>query len=261
MGAVKVTHNNNLVNLQVPGTIQNNAEFVPPGIRLVLRAKPGAVGTLSIVSQSSLAYQTSAKSGIWVTIKCKTKGNLVAWTSTTIKRPPGSGDERCQYATEAFGGNGGKDFTDPVSIIANFSALHVRSGKVIDQIFLELYDESGSYTTPAHGGKGGSSSVFKVAKDEWITTITVYAGKLVNALQFTTSKGSRSPTFGRVNGDQHFIFLPSWDSNGRADIVALYGRSGKKVDRLGFIFTAKCDLKSRDYRQLDKTDSLYVHGL
>jgi hypothetical protein len=66
----------------------------------------------------------------------------------------------------------------------------------------------------------------------YITKITVWAGSLIDALQFETSNGTTSPKYGGHGGKPHII-----DPHGK-HICEVKGRSANQVNQICFGYGA-----------------------
>lgn len=129
--------------------------------------------------------------------------------------------------TKTHGGGGGSPFDDLPVAVGKIKSITVRHGAVIDQIACN-YDIGGHQ---AHGGNGGGQSTFNLGEDEYITEVRGRAGRLIDSLQFVTNKNRQSPQYGSPTGGSPFT-----EKEDRRILRAIHGRSGGKLDQLGFYF-------------------------
>ncbi len=77
---------------------------------------------------------------------------------------------------------------------------------------------------------GGSPDVWDVPAGQYIHQVEYRSGAGVDAITFITNTGLKSPTYGGGGGSYKLITFPEGYR-----IIGFYGRSGDRVDQLGFI--------------------------
>lgn len=133
--------------------------------------------------------------------------------------------------SQALGGGGGSPFTfEHVSTTMNAVKFLVRHGAGIDNLQILLSDGVKNVFTTAQGGQGGSLTEWAVPSGQFIEQVEYRSGDRVDSLTFITNKGVKSPYFGGGGGSYHLVTFP-------ADyrIIGFYGRSGARLDEVGFI--------------------------
>lgn len=80
LGKVSVSVKGNLITMSAPGTLQDHSKFVPPAFQMKFLVTGDRGSSQNIHSQSSPAYKLNA----FIDVKCKTDGELVAWTDITV---------------------------------------------------------------------------------------------------------------------------------------------------------------------------------
>lgn len=127
------------------------------------------------------------------------------------------------------GGLGGNLFDDlsSVGVLGKIESITIRYDSVIEKITVKYKDGPEC----SHGGDGGiAADPFILQDDEWITEIRGRSGRLLDQLQFFTSKGRVSPVYGG-NGGGSF----TWKKD-NCVIKSFFGRSCTAVDSLGVYF-------------------------
>ncbi len=144
---------------------------------------------------------------------------------------PVPGSLTATYISSAlYGGNTGLAFRDslPINPMMMVKKVMVRSGASLDAIQLELTDGVTTMVSPYRGGYGGYEKVFNVPDDQWISQIEIRSGSMVDSVRFVTNKGIKSEQFGGNTGNYYLVNLPG-------PLVGLEGRSGSRIDQLGFV--------------------------
>ncbi|CAI5758590.1 unnamed protein product [Candida verbasci] len=93
--------------------------------------------------------------------------------------------------------------------------------------------QGGSDAVTLIGKETNNYSTFKVPPGEFVTEFNVRNGAWVDAIQFITNKGNKSPMFGNANGG-HLSILKS--PNDSLSIVGMYFYMGSWIDGLGLIY-------------------------
>lgn len=131
--------------------------------------------------------------------------------------------------TQEFGGNGGREFKDMLefnpAVWGQITSVFIKHGSRIDGIGV-LYAGGQNFE---YGGGGGSQSEIRLEEAEYITKVAGRSGARLDQLRFETNKG-RSFQFGGDGGKYFEVNL------GGDSLVGLVGRSGKEVDKIGFLF-------------------------
>lgn len=125
----------------------------------------------------------------------------------------------------AFGGWGGKDF-DHYNYNGLGGAIReicVRSGKRVDQIEVNYAGRK-----MPEGGSGGDRDCFPLNSGETVTRLVIRTGSEVDAIRFMTSAGRWSRNYGGGGGTERSLYAPAG-----MHLMAIYGRTGRRVDRIG----------------------------
>ena len=72
--------------------------------------------------------------------------------------------------------------------------------------------------------------VCKVPNGEFVNQIEYRSGDRIDAINFITNKGNKSPHFGGTGGGYHLVTIPT-----DYRIVGFYGVQSGRVNKLGFI--------------------------
>lgn len=131
------------------------------------------------------------------------------------------------------GGSGGGKFDD-IDIVGYYGiytpkSINVRCGVEVDSIQINYQTKSSSaYQGPRRGGGGGGDCKIDLGPDERIVKVEGRYGNIVDALQFTTSSGRKSPLCGGGGG--------GYFSESRPGYVLSYisGRCGSSLDSIQF---------------------------
>ncbi|MGA2737455.1 MAG: hypothetical protein ABSG65_08385 [Bryobacteraceae bacterium] len=129
-----------------------------------------------------------------------------------------------------FGGGGGKEFNDYTSApstIKRIALLKIRSGNTVDSIQATYELENGElWEAPAHGGDGGKPAQISLQGQELISVL-IRSGNKVDQLRFAALEGKVVRGYGPYGGD-------GGGANAVVgNVVALFGRSGARVDAIG----------------------------
>lgn len=138
------------------------------------------------------------------------------------------------WRSVAFGGSGGKEFSDiswpPQSsdVLMAKSAqpveVRVRVGRYLDQIQMVW----ANLALAAHGGEGSDVETLVLQAGEYIINVRLTRpGRYLGSLELITSTG-RSVLFGKQKGEIFDLEVPK-----NYQVVGFYGRSGRWIDRLG----------------------------
>lgn len=137
-------------------------------------------------------------------------------------------------SSRQYGGSGGDVFSDPVLTkdppVVGIKTINIRSGAEVDAIQISYLLSNGAvYAAPTHGGSGGDPQVINFAKGEKILAVVGRSADRIDQLNFLTitDTGQRN-TYGPYggNGGDEFIL--------NAEVVGIFGRSGAKLDAVGF---------------------------
>ncbi|KAL8691868.1 MAG: hypothetical protein Q9218_002995, partial [Villophora microphyllina] len=127
------------------------------------------------------------------------------------------------------GGNGGSAFEDGTTS-ANLQQIRVRCASRVDSLQC-VYDNKD--TTAYHGGLGGKDDIFYLGK------VNIWAGNMVDAIQFQTTKGRLSDKFGG-GGGAPYVFR-GFNGRERA-LMGFRGRSANEIDAVEPIWSDTRDL-------------------
>jgi hypothetical protein len=135
--------------------------------------------------------------------------------------------------TRVHGGGGGNAFSDDLTQACRLVKVAIRHGKEVDGIQGTYVTPTGSeFTGGFHGGSGGSPSEFTLEPDEHIVAVEGRSGGRVDRLTFITNKGRRHGPYGGDGGSPFEL------SN--LAVGGFFGRSGSRLDAIGFFNEAKC---------------------
>lgn len=136
-----------------------------------------------------------------------------------------------------YGGGGGSSFNDYTTYGSNapvaIRAITVRAGKYVDYLQPLYVLADGTVVSVPHGGTGGSSpETLTLAPNEKLVGLKGRSGKYLDQISFVlevanpdgTSTARTVGPYGGTGGDPFQIW---------GETVALYGRSGSKLDALG----------------------------
>lgn len=136
--------------------------------------------------------------------------------------------------TSTYGGGGGNAFQDDLTEVCRLVAINLRSGSRIDMIQAVWERPDGSrFEGQAHGGSGGDFHRIDLQPGEKIVRVDLRSGSEVDQLTFYTDKGAKYGPFGGDGGDPHSL------TNLEA-VTGFIGRSGSRLDQIGFWIPAKC---------------------
>ena len=114
---------------------------------------------------------------------------------------------------------------------AEIKGIKIRSGALIDQIAVKVFDGQQVMESEEYGGYGGSESFFDVPMGESIQHVIVYTGDVVDSLQFVTDRGTTSQKFGGDGGSKNVFTVPEGGK-----LIGIYGRNGSLLDSIGFYY-------------------------
>jgi endonuclease/exonuclease/phosphatase family metal-dependent hydrolase len=137
---------------------------------------------------------------------------------------------------ETFGGPHGGHFNDVDKVASGARAAQVglRAGKRVDQVGLTLRDG----TAFTHGGDGGTPATLALGEDEYVSSVRLCQGKRkgdtrIFYAQFATNLGNHVEG-GTATSDCVTHATPDgWQ------IAGFHGRSGKELDKVGFVYTRR----------------------
>lgn len=131
-----------------------------------------------------------------------------------------------------FGGNGGMHRIEEFNNVKKLCRIEARGGCLVDSLmFTWLLDDNEKVTGTYFGGNGGSGpSILELDDNEYITKINIRSGRLIDSLEFITSKGN-SMAVGGTGGSLNQIIIPSGNK-----IVGFSISSGIYVDSFGVIW-------------------------
>ncbi|KAB5590370.1 putative effector protein [Ceratobasidium theobromae] len=141
----------------------------------------------------------------------------------------------------SFGGEGGKGFDDLPAVGPNprLTSLTLRGANRLDAISFTLASGKTFY----HGGSGGNARTISLGRNEYITSVrlcretkygfTLYEKDRIFYARVTTNTG-RSIEAGRATYSCKVDNAPQGFA-----IVAAHGRSGREVDKLGFVYAPR----------------------
>ncbi|MFZ6863077.1 jacalin-like lectin [Undibacterium sp. Ji67W] len=130
-----------------------------------------------------------------------------------------------------FGGNGGSEFTDThdVNSWGRITQISVRHGSRVDSIATTY--ANGQFLV--HGGTGGDLTVITLNDDEFVNKIDIRSGSELDQITFHTSKGVTYGPYGGSGGDPRTVDF------GNDVLQYFFGRSGARIDALGFAYGTK----------------------
>lgn len=133
--------------------------------------------------------------------------------------------------TGFFGGDGGSEFTDThdVNSWGRITQIAVGHGSEVDA--LSTTYANGQYLT--HGGTGGSRSLITLGDDEFITRIDLRSGARLNQITFHSNTGVTYGPYGGGGGEPNSVDF------GDDVLQYLFGRSGARIDAIGFAYGTK----------------------
>jgi hypothetical protein len=137
----------------------------------------------------------------------------------------GTGSNVTKSAT--FGGTGGTAFDDMAGIPSTpvISKIGARTGSRVDQVNI-TYSNGATFT---HGGTGGTAKSLTLNSGEYITKVDLRSGSEVDKIIFYTSAG-RTIGGGGTGGKAATVTPPA----GYTKIIGFFGRSGSRMDQIGF---------------------------
>lgn len=141
------------------------------------------------------------------------------------------------YTAPLYGGDGGNSFYWN-QFVADWhvSRIRLRSGSEIDGIQIFASHKDSPYSTSDsgyYGGSGGYEHYYNVQPGDWINRLDVRAGRRIDSIAFYTKRNGGPSKYGGDGGVSFTIVPPSEDYRW----TGIIGRSGDRLDKLGFIFT------------------------
>lgn len=138
-----------------------------------------------------------------------------------------------QYKTDKAGKDVGVAFSDPDRPVLEIATKKVvlQAGDSIDGLQVVLSLGSLEFESEFRGGRGGWTKEFALDANEYFTTVSVWAGGSINAIEFTTNTG-RVEKFGKSSGSASKV----WTINGY--ITGFYGFQGRLINSLGIKYTS-----------------------
>ena len=137
-----------------------------------------------------------------------------------------------------LGGGGGNPFDDNQlgKKIVGVTGFTIRHGNQVDGVqFTYLLADNTTFQAPYHGGSGGSATTVNLAVGEVIVQVSGKSsgvtGVLVDQLIFVTKKRDGSSQSYGPYGQTGDIWF-----NISGLIAAVFGRSGTKLDGIGFYY-------------------------
>lgn len=110
-------------------------------------------------------------------------------------------------------------------------------GKVMQKISnKEQQPLSGGQREVTIGNKTGNYTDFQVPHGEQISKFHFRNGAWIDAVQFETNRGTKSPFYGNVNGG-HLLTLEAPGSD--YEVVGMYGFTGSWMDGIGVVYTGR----------------------
>jgi len=154
-----------------------------------------------------------------------------------------------QTQTEAVGGNGGHAFADPTRDGSyKLSKFNIKAGTYLFAIQAVLKQGSSEIQNAWHGENGGSSYIFTPSAPITKVKIMYEPTYVVTYIEFTTADGKVTGYGSSKTG----TVVSTKTINIDGEIVGLHGRSGTKVDQLGFLVN-----RPKVYGQV-KTEAEYI---
>jgi hypothetical protein len=135
--------------------------------------------------------------------------------------------------TQSHGGNGGNAFSDDLTQTCQLVKVLIRHGSGVDGIQGTYLLPSGAEASGAyHGGDGGSPTEFQLEAGEYIVRVAGRSGGRVDQLTFITNTGRSYGPYGGNGGNAFSI--------DGIKVGGFFGRSGSRLDAIGFYTPGKC---------------------
>lgn len=130
------------------------------------------------------------------------------------------------------GGTGGEEFSDDVSwqdcqvlVVHIYAQQGVRAVRITHETI-----DGDPHTFPLHGQAVGDGYILKLARDEFITSISGQFGPSVASIRIQTNK-QVSPLLGGEGGAAAYRY----EAPSGSEIVGFWGRAGDTLDAIGVI--------------------------
>jgi len=110
------------------------------------------------------------------------------------------------------------------------------------------------------GGSNDTESCFTLSTDEYIVSVLVKAGAIIDAVQFTSSLGNTYGPYGGVGGTPYTVSGPDFEALLKMEVVAGAWRDGTYITQMRFYFddqSSSAQLTPTDY---DVDDISVVFG-
>lgn len=161
---------------------------------------------------------------------------LIAWENfpDELKNAEQIGGNQTQnkaysYADGPYGGGGGSAFNFNPSTTDRIHSIAMNTGRVVDKIIVYYIKPDGSiYTGLNQGGNGGSYYIQFFQTNEYIKNVSGKSGSKLDRLTIITNK--KSFTYGGNGGSSFNISIPPSGFH----VLGFFGRSGSKIDNIGF---------------------------
>lgn len=109
-------------------------------------------------------------------------------------------------------------------------------GKMMQKMSVKEQSAPGGQREVTIGNKKDGYTDFQVPQGEYITKFHFRNGAWIDAVQFETNSGTKSPMYGNANGG-HLLTL---EAPGRDyEVVGMYGFTGSWMDGVGVVYTGK----------------------
>jgi hypothetical protein len=130
-----------------------------------------------------------------------------------------------------FGGTGGSPHEIAMPPGWRIASIRVLAGARINQIQINYCEPSGAPHHVEFGQTGGHPNpLFVLDANEHIVAVLGRSGGRLDAIQFVTSKGRKSPMYGGKGGRPFEVFFGD-----NSELYGLRARSGDEVDCVGFL--------------------------
>jgi hypothetical protein len=137
--------------------------------------------------------------------------------------------------TQFYGTVSGTIFSEQSFLRSNpnyyIYAINVKCGTLIDGIQLQFQNSINNniITDSLYGGSGGGLQTFYVPAGQFITSIYICYGSLIDSIIFTTNLGTKSPKYGGSGGGCTTVTL------GTPGLLGIAGYYGQYLNLLQFI--------------------------
>lgn len=137
-----------------------------------------------------------------------------------------------------YGGEGGDEHPGPdlsyVQQRKRFAGLTAHTNGIVTMLDLVWRDPEQREYHDQYGTDGGDSHSISLAKDEYVTSVRLRTGDMLDQVSITTSHG-QALEFGGGGGSSHG---PMAFHEGGCSFLGFYGRAGWRVDGLGTVGAA-----------------------